>query len=247
MKILKNFFLNEFSTLRTSVGKLEYLSWWLLRIAMVGSFIYQCNKDAEFIVLLLIGLNLLATFTVPLMRLILLPKRVLKKLPFRCQSWLNIMIFFGNFLSQGVGLLHIIPDYDKYLHIVAGVVLLFLGNKLLEMFMAPDDKMSPLLRTFSATGFSFFTMVIWEIFEFIVDYYWPLSSNQAYNTRPNESFFLLKLMGPGAQNENQWAVYDTNIDMLCAVIGTVIAAVILLVILYKKQNKALPQKQEATV
>lgn len=45
------------------------------------------------------------------------------------------------------------------------------------------------------------------------------------------------IFGYGAQNENQWAVFDTSVDMLCAVVGAAPAAIALLVYLYKKEKK----------
>ena len=206
-------------------------------MAMLYALIALLFKEPGNTNILLLSLNLLATFTVPLARILLFPKRILKKLSFRTQTFLDIMIFLGSFLGQGMEFNHKITSYDKFLHLVAGAVILLIGNELVDMFKEYDDKISPLLRTFTATGFSFVAIALWEVFEFFVDYYWPESSNQAYNISPERDPFFFKIFGYGAQNENQWAVFDTNVDMFCAIIGAIPAAIILATYLNKKNNR----------
>ena len=116
-------------------------------------------------------------------------------------------------------------------------MIVFIGNGISGMFIGDGDKVSPLFRTYSAVGFSYIAIVIWEVFEFFVDYYWPLSSNQAYNISPDRDKFFFAIFGLGAQNENQWAVFDTNVDMLCAMVGAMPAAIALFIWL-KRKNKS---------
>lgn len=236
MNSIKLFFTKEKESFINGITKLEYATWWLLRVAMVAALIYHFIVGSGFQPKFLIALNLLATFTVTLARIILFPKKLISKLPFRCQSWLNIIIFFGSFLSQGLGFNHSITNYDKYLHLLTGVVVVFMGNELIEMFIKKQDKLSPPIRVFSSVGFSFIAIVLWEIFEFFADYYWPGSTNQGYNIQPNKDMLFFKIFGFGAQNENQFAVFDTNVDMLLAVIGSALACVVLFVLLNKKEN-----------
>lgn len=246
MNKIKSFFANEIADLKSSVGKLEYASWWLLRIMMIGALIYKrIELGPSFsMTILQLELNLLASFTITLVRLILVPKKVVCKLPFRCQTWLNVLIFFASFCGHGLNYIHDVMSWDKIMHLLTGFLFVFIGNELLRMFMGADDKMSPLLRTFTAFGFSNIAIVIWEIFEFFVDYYWPESCNQAYNIDPDRDPWFFKIFGMGAQNENQWAVFDTCVDMLCAFVTSVIGAVILLLILYRKNKKQLPAGNE---
>lgn len=192
---------------------------------------------------LLLALNLLATFTVPLVRLLLFPKKLFTRLSFHTQTWLDIMIFFGSFLAQGLEWNHTVTSWDKILHLMAGAVIVFIGNGISGMFLNEGDRVSPLFRTYSSVGFSYIAIVIWEVFEFFVDYYWPLSSNQAYNIKPDRDPFFFVIFGMGAQNENQWAVFDTCVDMFVAVVGSVPAAVALFVYLNNKRKKAEKQAE----
>lgn len=105
------------------------------------------------------------------------------------------------------------------------------------MFMREDDRISPAVRVFAAFGFSNVAIVFWEMFEFFVDYYWPGSTNQGYNCHLDPESIFVKIFGMGAQNEYQWAVVDTCVDMTYAFVTAVIAAVAMVIYLGKKEKK----------
>ncbi len=247
MKLIKQFVADEISTLKKSVTAIEYVLWWVLRVLQTGALIYLIKTNPEDGNVLLLTVNLIATFTFPLIRIIFSPIKIVKRISYRAQSWLDVMIFFGSFLAQGLRWNHEITSWDKILHLIAGFFVIFIGNEFIEGFIRKQDRISPLLRTFAATGFSYMAIVIWEVFEFFVDYYWVDSSNQAYNISPDRDAWFQTIFGLGAQNENQWAVFDTNVDMLCAVVGAIPAGIILLVWLTKKEKAAalMPEQEEA--
>ncbi|MBR5827610.1 MAG: hypothetical protein IKY78_11085, partial [Clostridia bacterium] len=147
----------------------EYIFWWMLRVAMVVVLVIQYKDDPTNIKTLLLSLNLLATFAVPLIRLLLFPKAFFGKLPFHCQTWLNLLIVFASFLSHGLDFNHDVTSWDKILHVMMGSVVLLIGNEIVEPLMKKGDKASKGFRILTATGFSFFAIVAWEIYEFIVD------------------------------------------------------------------------------
>ena len=242
MNKIKQFFAQELAALKKGITVPEYIFWWVLRILQTYALIRLIKTDPDDTNVLLLALNLLATFTIPLVRILLLPKSLVRKIPFRAQTWLDVMIFFGSFLAQGLRWNHEITSWDKILHVMAGAFVLLIGNELIEVFIRKDEKVSPLFRTFAASGFSCAAMVIWEVFEFMVDYYWPESCNQAYNISPERDPWFQAIFGLGAQNENQWAVFDTNVDMMCALVGAIPVAIILLIVLSVKEKKALAAK-----
>lgn len=244
MKKIKSFLSGEITSLKKDITLPEYILWWVLRAVQIFVLVRLIIRDRTNTNVLLLSLNLLATFTVPLVRLLLFPKKIVTRLSFRAQSWLNIMIFFGSFLAQGLEWNHNVTSWDKILHFLAGALIVFIGNELAGMFLNSTDKVSPMFRTFSAVGFSYFAAVIWEIFEFFVDFYWPESSNQAYNISPERDKFFFAIFGQGAQNENQWAVFDTNVDMFCALLGSIPAGILLFIWLKKRETKAEAPKNE---
>lgn len=237
MNILKSFLKGEISALKSELSLAEYICWWLLRAVLIFAIIRLYIDDKTNVNIMLVSLNLLASFTVPLVRLLLFPKWLFTRLSFHAQSWLNVMVFFGSFLGQGLGWNHDVTSWDKILHFMAGAVIVFIGNSIAEMFLGKNDRVSPLFRTYASVGFSYIAIVVWEVFEFFVDFYWAGSTNQAYNTDPERDAFFFAIFGQGAQNENQWAVFDTNVDMLCAVVGAVPAAIALFIWLNKKDKK----------
>ena len=248
MDKIKAFFLGEIKALKTDLHIVEYISWWLLRFFMVGVIIYMKINDPENINIQLVTMNIAATFTIPLVRLILFPKKLICRLTYRTQTMLNILIALGSLCGQGLSFNHKISNWDKFLHLLAGAVVVFIGNELLKVFIRSGDKVSPLLRSFSAAGFSYAAVVIWELVEFFSDYYWPESCNQAYNSTPDPDMLFFKVFGLGAQNEGQLAVFDTNVDMFLAFIGNVLASIALAAILSKTEaKKQLTESQAVTV
>ena len=244
---IKHFFKSETETLRQELSTIEYISWWVIRALQIISLVKMLVTDSGNQATLLLFLNLIVSFTVPLVRLLLFPKRVFTRLSFHCQTWLNVMVFFGSFLTHGLGWNHTVTSWDKILHLMAGAVILFIGDGVAGMFIGEKDRISPLFRTFAATGFSYIAMVVWEVFEFFVDFYWPGSNNQAYNVNPERDKFFFMIFGQGAQNENQWAVFDTGVDMFCAIVGSIPAAIALYFWLKRKQEKNVSSAEKETV
>lgn len=240
---MKNFIKSEISELKKELSVYEYAFWWVIRALQIFVLIRLIIKDPTNNNVVLLSLNLLATFTVPLIRLLLFPKWLFKRLTFHSQTWLNIMIFFGSCLAQGLEWNHKITSWDKVLHLMAGAIIVFIGDGIAGMFLGEKDKVSPLFRTYSSVGFSFFAVVAWEVFEFFADYYIVDSSNQAYNINPDRDPFFFAIFGYGVQNENQWRVFDTNVDMLCAIVGCIPAAVALWWWHKKKERKELYKEE----
>lgn len=239
-----NFIRGEHKQLRSELSAIEYISWWVLRVLQTFVLVRLFINDRSNTNVLLLALNLLATFTIPLVRLLLFPKKLFTRISFHAQTWLNVMIFFGSFLAQGLEWNHEITSWDKILHVIAGFVIVFIGNELASMFLDKGNSISPLFRTYSSVGFTYIAIVIWEVFEFFVDYYWVDSCNQAYNISPDRDPFFFVIFGQGAQNENQWAVFDTNVDMLCAVAGSIPAAILLFIYLNKKKESRKTEEKE---
>lgn len=247
MKAITDFIKGELRELKNELSLPEYICWWVVRALQIFVLVRLIMRDPTNNNVVLLSLNLLATFTVPLVRLLLFPKWLFKRLTFHCQSWLNVMIFFGSFLAQGLEWNHTVTSWDKVLHFIAGGVIVFIGNGVAGMFLDKSDRISPLFRTYASTGFSFIAIVIWEVFEFFADYYIVDSSNQAYSISPERDAWFFKIFGYGVQNENQWTVFDTNVDMLCAIAGSLPAAVVLWLWCRSKSQKPTEIKDKAKV
>ena len=249
MNKLKNFISSEFYCLKNSISKLEYATWWILRILIVCGILYKYKElGPEYSPTVLnLVLNLFSSFSVTLIRLILVPKRTFCKLPFRVQTYINILVFFASFCGHALNFIGNVREWDKIMHLLTGALFVFIGNELIKMFMRKDDRISPPVRVFTAFGFSNVAIVFWEMFEFFTDYYWPGSTNQGYNCQLDPNSLFVKIFGMGAQNEYQWAVVDTCVDMTYDFITSVIASVILLKILNFKEKKSEISQETVTV
>jgi hypothetical protein len=249
MKKIKAFINSEISCLKSDITKLEYVCWWVLRILMVWAIITKYRElGPEYSPTVLnLVLNLFSSFAVTLIRLLLVPKRVICKLPYRVQTYIDILVFFASFCGHGLNTIAKVPEWDKLMHLLTGALFVFIGNEIIKMFMREDDRISPAVRTFTAFGFSNVAIVFWEMFEFFTDYYWPGSTNQGYNCQLDPNSLFVKIFGMGAQNEYQWAVVDTCVDMTYAFITSVVASIILVKILSIKEKKTAVLKQTVTV
>lgn len=239
MNKIKSFISSEITCLKRDIPKLEYACWWILRILMVGGIIYKCMDLGMGYspTILNLVLNLFSSFAVTLIRLILVPKRVICKLPFRVQTYINILVFFASFCGHALNFIGNVREWDKLMHLLTGALFVLVGYEVVSMFMREDDRISPAVRVFAAFGFSNVAIVFWEMFEFFVDYYWPGSTNQGYNCHLDPESIFVKIFGMGAQNEYQWAVVDTCVDMTYAFVTAVIAAVAMVIYLGKKEKK----------
>ncbi|MBQ3537816.1 MAG: hypothetical protein IJA39_04470 [Clostridia bacterium] len=237
MTFLKNRVLSQISDLKKDVHIIEYICWWLLRIAMIVTAVMFTVKGEATYARNLILLNTLATFTIPILRFISYDKIFTAKVSFRVQTYIDIFVLMGSFLGHGFSFLGEIPEYDKFMHLLAGGIIVFMGAEILKSFKN-YEKTPPAIMTFCSAGFSFIIIVAWEIMEFFADWFITDSNNQGYFIVPDESMFFVKIFGMPKNMPSQAPLYDTNADMFYAVIGCIICTVILAVYLSKKYRKA---------
>ena len=249
MTKLKNIISDELKCFRSEIHIFEHIIWWLMRIALLIVMVNIAIDNIQDIRVLQIGGCLLATFTIPLLKLLFCwHKTLFKKLSFRCQTWLNITVFFASFFGQGLDWYHEFTSWDKIIHFITGGTVVLIGNEFVTMMMRKDDKMSPLNRTFSAIGFSFFIMVIWELIEFFFDYFIIDSFLQRYDPCDEldcANTLFIKFFGESVNNGritddgiiiNHWPLYDTNMDLFYASSCALIVG-FFLYLFYKRKEK----------
>jgi hypothetical protein len=247
-KTFFGYFADEVKTLRSQVYLPEYLLWWVLRGSLVY-FLIRSIKENDSALVLIFSANLGCTFAIPLARLLFFPKLFFGNISYRVQSLLDVFIFFGNFLGHGLRFNGNVTDYDKLLHFVSGGLVVFVGCALINGTRR-GKQVPKLSKTLASFGFSCLVALLWEIFEFLSDTFLSDSSNQNwwYERDPERVFF--KIFGMGNPVPEEHAVLDTGIDILYAVIGSVICAAILYVALTlierHKAKKAAAQKERET-
>lgn len=247
MDAIKQYFLNERRVFVSSVGRFEYASWWIVRFCMVGAMIYWAkNRPGDFAITMM-GFNLLATFAIPLARIIFFKKLFLGKLSFRIQSYINVFVFLGSFVGHGFRMNNV-ENYDKILHVISGAVVVFIGYEMLSGFKNAEGAPKSVLM-FGSAGFSFTVMVVWELFEFFCDYYIKDSANQNYRWNPPDDMFFFKIFGQSVNAPDQYAVMDTDLDLLCAAVGCAVGSAVLAVVTKAKERKTVKigEKETAAV
>lgn len=243
MANIKKRFLYAISQMKNDLHIIEYLCWWLLRLCMIITYIVFTVKGEALYQRNLILINTVATFAIFLMKFILPKKLFTSKLSYRIQTYIDIFVFLGSFLGHGMKFLGEVQGYDKFMHVMAGGVVVFIGAEVVKAFDGHEN-LTPALRLFCGIGFSFIFIVLWENMEFIADWLITDSNNQNYLGGPGESDLFVKIFGAGKNSPAQNPVYDTNADMLYAVIGCVLFSVPFYFVLSKNHKKLRKAKEE---
>lgn len=234
----------EISQLKKDLKLPEYIIWWVLRLCMIITYIVFTVKGEALYQRNLILINTVATFAIPLMRIILPKKLFTSRLSYRIQSYIDIFIFLGSFLGHGMKFLGEVPEYDKFMHFMAGGVVVFIGTEVLKAFDG-YEKITPAIKLFCGIGFSFIFIVLWENMEFIADWVITGSNNQNYLGGPEETDLFIRIFGIGKNSPAQNPLYDTNADLLYAVVGCIVCSIPFYVFLSSKAKKEAAKEKEA--
>lgn len=241
---VKIHFNSQAKRLKTEGSIPGYIFWWAVRLMMIFAVFYTKTRVAPALYLA-ICLNTLATFAVSILAAIFPQKIFLGRLSFNTQCYIDFFVLIGSFFCYCVNVYEYIREYDKLQHFLAGFLGCFLGMELLKTLF-PKLEIDRRVAFVGGSGFSFALIVIWEVFEFLADFFIPGSVNQGYTYSPNYDMIFFKIFGLGAQNEGQSALFDTMFDMIFALVGIIAATVfffVLTAIRRKKEKKNAETKE----
>lgn len=230
----KAYFKKEYHIFRSQVHPAEYALWWALRIAMVTVLVIRAREGDSMLVLQL-SVTLASTFIIPLVRVVFFGKLFFGNIQYKVQTMIDIYVFFCSFLGQGMRLNGAVSEYDKILHFVSGGLTVFIGCVLIGG-TRNGEKVSKYAKTAASMGFACVVTVVWEIFEFFTDFYFPDSYNQNFCYDPPADMFFFRWFGYGARNPKQIAVLDTNIDVFLGLCGCFICGAALLAYLSLRER-----------
>ncbi|MGN1347718.1 MAG: hypothetical protein ACI4VI_02120, partial [Acutalibacteraceae bacterium] len=217
----------------------EYILWWIMRGMMVVAIICTV-KTRDTAVWLKISGNLVLMFIIPMIAFIFPSKTFLGRIPFRVQTCIDLFIIESSFFGHFINLYRYEGRFDKILHIVSGFVTVFIGYELIKI-LEPEKPLTKKRGIFGGFMFSYFIMIMWEIFEFFSDFILN-SNNQAYTKAfcenvYTDSYFFIKIFGRGNAGEEQLPVFDTMIDILAAVVGSFIALAVMMIFIKEKKTE----------
>lgn len=240
---LKTHFSSQAKRLKKEGNIPGYIFWWIARLMMIFAVFYTKNNVYP-VLHLAISLNTLATFAVTILSFLFPQKLFLGRLSFKTQCYIDLFVLLGSFFTYCINIYEYMNNYDKLQHFLAGFLGCFLGMELLKILF-PKLQIDRRVAFLSGSGFSFALIVIWECFEFLADFFIPGSNNQGYTYGANYNMIFFKIFGTGAQNEGQAALFDTMFDMLFALVGIVLAAILFLIVT-KIKEKRLNKGKNAT-
>lgn len=116
--------------------------------------------------------------------------------------------------------------FDKILHVATGVIVTLFALSIVNLLNDLSKtrwKMSPMFVVIFCFCFAMMVAVLWEIFEFTLDYIQPSLNMQRW-----KDSFVQEIGGTGTYIVNDMkgsAINDTMWDMVCNVIGSVITCI----------------------
>lgn len=237
---MKKHFISQIERSKKEISVPEYIIWWVMRAMMLFALISMSIGDRSFMSCLMVGANLAVMFIVPLFSLLIPNKFFFGRIPFRVQTYVDLFVIAGSFFGHFVNLYRFEGVYDKALHIVSGFVTVFIGYELMKA-ITPKNKPLKKHSAFGGFMFSYFVMIMWEIFEFFSDFILD-SNNQAFSQRfceqvYTDDYFFFKIFGRGNAGVEQLPIMDTMIDILAAVIGSFIALTVLMIFVKEKKTE----------
>ncbi len=182
------------------IEKIYFLFIWLIRIILIGALIlegiYQ-QWELFFISALALFLTLLPAF---------FERRYQIKLPPEFHLFIVLFIYASIYLGEINSFYYRFFYWDIVLHALAGFVLGIVGFAIMFILYKGDKiKASPSAVVFFAFCFSIMLSVIWEIFEFVIDYFFGMNMQKVH-------------IGTGAT--------DTMVDLIVNAIGAFFASLI---------------------
>lgn len=214
----------------------EYISWWVIRALLIWAII-ACPASEK----IMISINFLALFAMSLLRFFTGKDSFTWRISFRCQHIINAVellgTFFNNFMHAG----RWIPNFDRLIHLFSGPLAVIAGYYLFKACFKTKGQLKaasePHAVTLFSCGFSFIIICLWEVMEFLGDFFTG-TTNQGYNVGPSENEFWMTALGRFyAAGSAQYPLWDTMFDMIDAALTTAVAGLILYVVLKRHKKE----------
>ena len=241
--------------------KLEIVLMVLVLLSIVRQF-FLGNYHNMFL-----GILTLILFSIPK----LIEKKLGVSIPAGLQAVILIFIFSAEILGEINAFYVKIPIWDTMLHTTNGFLMAAIGFALIDIFNQSEKfsiKMSPYFVAFVAFCFSMTVGVVWEFFEFGMDWFfktdmqkdWILPAISSVKLNPEGANVPIKIaIDSGVINGQEWnlggyldvGIVDTMKDLMVNFVGAVVFSMI--GILYLKQRgkgklaaSLIPQVKEKT-
>lgn len=189
-----------------------------------------------------LGILTLILFSVPK----IIDRKLGVSIPAGLESVILIFIFCAEILGEVNAFYVKIPIWDSMLHTTNGFLMAAIGFALIDIFNRSDKfsvKMSPYFVAFTAFCFSMTVGVIWEFFEFSMDWFfgldmqkdWIVSSISSVKLDPTGGNTPVKVVVDSlVVNGEEWnlggyldiGIVDTMKDLIVNFIGAVVFSIV---------------------
>lgn len=199
---------------------IDIASFLLMVIAVI---VHAATRD-DSMMLLQISLNVAATLTLFIGRILFSPHSLFGKLSLKAQKYINFIVLTGSFGGQFLLLGGFYENYDTVTHLFTGSLCCLIALHAYEAMSGEHAHSKPSL----CASYTFFVSLgiscIWEIFEFCADFI-NGSGCQYYTCDGTSTKFYYFINFPiGAKPLEQGPLYDTFSDLICGFIAAVITA-----------------------
>lgn len=216
----------------------ESIFCWLVRIMLVAGVLF-CESNAR---RLFIAAAVVFSFAVNILKLIFGRKGFFMSLSGRAETLLCAAAFFGTVIGKCFGVLDRFPEYDIFLHLLAGVICVALGYYIVSALNKPSSRGEIFFTVFACFTFSCMISGIREILEFLADF--ELGTNFVHAETLGDDHWFYRLFGRGMTDQIRWGgveaqqrLYDTDEDMLLSVLSSLVSVLVLYAYLRVKNKE----------
>lgn len=203
----------------SKLNKINFYFSWIIRISLLIAIPLTILEKNWLFVFLSI-LTLILTF-LP----IIIERKYKLKIPAEIQIFIILFIYAGIFLGGVRNFYYTIWWWDSLLHFVAGIGLGFIGFLTLYFLKKTGKfKASPGLLVFFTFCFAITMGVLWEIFEFFMDFF------LGYNMQKAKNLELIY-----GYKDTYLGVIDTMFDLILDTLGALIVSITGYFYLIKKE------------
>ena len=194
------------------------------------------TKDEPFKVLQLC-LNIAASLTFFLSHLLFSERSLPGSISLRCQKYIDIIVLFGSIGGQYLILGDYYSNYDTATHLVTGCVVCLIGVSVFEHYIKEPAFKKPTLCALFSFFMSMTVSLMWEIFEFVSDFFFG-GTCQGYDLPADSSkFFYFHWFSFAPRPEAQHGLYDTFADVIAGMLTAALTSFIIAKVLQKKKRK----------
>lgn len=230
-----------------SLGLFDKIFDTLVFAAMVTVTVIQVVTKDDYFKTLQLCLNIAASLALFIAHILFREGSLFGSLSLKCQKYINVVVLLGSLGGQFFVLGDYYSNYDTLTHFVASPFVCLIAYYIYEFYAKEEAFRKPLLCSTYCFYMSLSVGILWEVFEFCSDFLLG-GTCQGYNlSLGDDKFFYFRWFTSAAKPELQYALYDTFADIIGALITTLITAVIMTVVLKKKQSAYGNEKAEKEV